>query len=127
MLRQEAFPVPKGLAPSSTVLLPKLSVYVNSSPGSVGLTLDYKADGVEFIVQSGIQIKVIGSFLMGLMGVEGSILAAGEAAQHWQEAYPVLSAQRYAKQLSPHLLGLPVWIRKPARRLCLLRPESFVT
>lgn len=38
--------------------------------------LDYEADGVQFIVQSGIQIKVTGLFLMGLMGVKDYILAA---------------------------------------------------
>lgn len=63
--------------------------------------LDYKADGVQFIVQSGIQIKVIGLFLMGLMGVQEYILAAWEAACLWQEAHPMLSTHRYAKLLSP--------------------------
>lgn len=39
MLRQETFPVTRSSAPSSTVLVPKLSVYVNSLPGSVGLVI----------------------------------------------------------------------------------------
>lgn len=79
--------------------------------------LAYKADGVHLIVQSGIQIKVIGLFLMGLMGVEESMLAAWEALWRWQEAHPMLSTHRFAKWLGLDLLRFRIWTTKPARRV----------
>lgn len=56
-----------------------------------------QADGTQFIVQSGIQIKAIGLILMGLMGVEEYFLAAYKAALHWPEAHPMLRTHRCAK------------------------------
>lgn len=74
-----------------------------------------EADGMHFIVQSGIQIKVIGLFLMGLMGVEESMLAAWEAIWRWQEAYPMLSTHTYVKWLGLQLPGYRVWTRRVAQ------------
>lgn len=71
-------------------------------------------------------MKVIGLFLMGLMGVEDSTPAAGEAAWHWQGAHPVLSTHRCAQWLSPHPVGFRIRTRRPAGRTAQDGELSFM-